>query len=297
MKLRFTTISSVILSPRMDKALYKGVDFKEIETNIGKQDPKKMDNINIVYPFYSCEDRDLLSEKSFSYANEYHIPASSLKGALLVSKRDENEDALRSKILFKDINISKEDVELKNLYKFQYLYQEAEGKNNNSGQNQLNYKQNLAYKTPKLEPFFPSVAIEMIGIGTEFESEILFKSGISEEVLNHKLEESISITKSKLDNYIKEIKQRIENINLWIKDGKLKKGEEKEEDYIRKLECIEHNIESLIKDGKKIFFLGGYKGILGSLTTKLDENQKVKNGFYIDEGPMLPYGLIEVKKV
>ena len=137
----------------------------------------------------------------------------------------------------------------------------------------------------------------MIGIGTEFESEILFKSDISEEVLNHKLEESISITKSKLDNYIKEIKQRIENINLWIKDGKLKKGEEKEEDYIRKLECIEHNIESLIKDGKKIFFLGGYKGILGSLTTKLDENQKVKNGFYIDEGPMLPYGLIEVKKV
>ena len=297
MKLRFTTISSVILSPRMDKALYKGVDFKEIETNIGKQDPKKMDNINIVYPFYSYEDRDLLSEKSFSYANEYHIPASSLKGALLVSKRDENEDALRSKILFKDINISKEDVELKNLYKFQYLYQEAEGKNNNNGQNQLNYKQNLVYKTPKLEPFFPSVAIEMIGIGTEFESEILFKSGISEEVLNHKLEESISITKSKLYNYIKEIKQRIENINLWIKDGKLKKGEEKEEDYIRKLECIEYNIESLIKDGKKIFFLGGYKGILGSLTTKLDENQKVKNGFYIDEGPMLPYGLVEVKKV
>ena len=297
MKLRFTTISSVILSPRMDKALYKGVDFKEIETNIGKQDPKKMDNINIVYPFYSYEDRDLLSEKSFSYANEYHIPASSLKGALLVSKRDENEDALRSKILFKDINISKEDVELKNLYKFQYLYQEAEGKNNNNGQNQLNYKQNLVYKTPKLEPFFPSVAIEMIGIGTEFESEILFKSGISEEVLNHKLEESISITKSKLYNYIKEIKQRIENINLWIKDGKLKKGEEKEEDYIRRLECIEHNIESLIKDGKKIFFLGGYKGVLGSLTTQLDENQKVKNGFYIDEGPMLPYGLVEVKKV
>ena len=297
MKLRFTTISSVILSPRMDKALYKGVDFKEIETNIGKQDPKKMDNINIVYPFYSYEDRDLLSEKSFSYANEYHIPASSLKGALLVSKRDENEDGLRSKILFKDINISKEDVELKNLYKFQYLYQEAEEKNNNNGQNQLNYKQNLVYKTPKLEPFFPSVAIEMIGIGTELESEVLFKSGISEEVLNHKLEESISITKSKLYNYIKEIKQRIENINLWIKDGKLKKGEEKEEHYIRKLECIEHNIESLIKDGKKIFFLGGYKGILGSLTTQLDENQKVKNGFYIDEGPMLPYGLVEVKKV
>ena len=30
MKLKFKTISSVILSPRMEKALYKGVDFKEI---------------------------------------------------------------------------------------------------------------------------------------------------------------------------------------------------------------------------------------------------------------------------
>ena len=295
MKLKFKTISSVILSPRMEKALYKGVDFKEIimkDTKI-----EKVENINIVYPFYSYDDRDLLSESNFLYANGYYIPASSLKGALLGNKRGKEENRFRSKILFKDIIIGNSHIRLRNLYKFQYLYQEAEGKNNNNGQNQLNYKQNLVYKTPKLEPFFPSVAIDMIGIGTEFESEILFKSGISEEVLNRKLEESISITKSKLDNYIKEIKQRIENINLWIKDGKLKKAAEKEEDYVNSLKCIENNIESLIKDGKKIFFLGGYKGILGSLTTKLDENQKVKNGFYIDEGPMLPYGLVEVKKV
>ena len=294
MKLRFTTISSVILSPRMDKALYKGVDFKEIETNIGKQDPKKMDNINIVYPFYSYEDRDLLSEKSFSYAKEYHIPASSLKGALLVGKRGENEDVLRSKILLKDINIGKEDVELKNLYKFQYLYQEAKGENNN-GEAQPNDKQNLTYKTPKFEPFFPGVAIEMIGIEKKFESEILLKADISEELLDNKLEESYSITKRKLDNYIDEIKQRVENINSWIKDGKLKKAEEKE-DYVNSLKCIENNIESLIKDGEKILFLGGYKGILGSLTNKVDENQKVKNGFYIDEESMLPYGLVEVKR-
>ena len=33
MKLEFTTISPVILSPRMEKALYKGVDFKEIDKN------------------------------------------------------------------------------------------------------------------------------------------------------------------------------------------------------------------------------------------------------------------------
>jgi len=60
MKLKFKTISPVILSPRMEKALYKGVDFKEIimkDTKI-----EKVENINIIYPFYSYEDRDLLSE-------------------------------------------------------------------------------------------------------------------------------------------------------------------------------------------------------------------------------------------
>jgi len=295
MKLEFTTITPVILSPRMEKALYKGVDFKEIDKNTKNLKVEKFDNINIIYPIYSYEDRYLLSEKSFSYAKEYHIPASSLKGALLVGKRGENEDILRSKILFKDINISKEDVELKNLHKFQYLYQEAKEENNN-GQAQLNDKQNLTYKTPKFESFFPGVAIEMIGIGKRFESKILLKADISEELLDNKLEESYSITKRKLDNYIDEIKQRVENINSWIKDGKIKKAEEKEEDCIIKLKCIENNIESLIKDGKKILFLGGYKGILGSLTNKVDENQKVKNGFYIDEESMLPYGLVEVKR-
>ena len=295
MKLEFTTISPVILSPRMEKALYKGVDFKEIDKNTKNLKVEKSDNINIVFPLYSYEDRDLFSEKSFSYAKEYHIPASSLKGAVLVGKRCENEDILRSKILFKDINISKEDVELKNLYKFQYLYQEAEGENDN-GQAQPNEKQNLTYKTPKFEPFFPGVAIEMIGIGKKFEGEILLKADISEELLDNKLEESYFITKRKLDNYIDEIKQRVENINSCIKDGKPEKAEEKEEDCINSLKCIEHNIDSLIKDGKKILFLGGYKGILGSLTNKVDENQKVKNGFYIDEESMLPYGLVEVKR-
>ena len=110
-----------------------------------------------------------------------------------------------------------------------------------------------------------------------------------------KLEESYYITKIKLDNYIKEIKQRIEKINSWIKDGKLKEDDEKE--YINKLECVEQNIKSLVKKDVKLIFLGGYKSILGSLTTQLDENKKVQNGFYIDKESMLPYGLVEVKQV
>ena len=127
MKLKFKTISSVILSPRMEKALYKGVDFKEIimkDTKI-----EKVENINIVYPFYSYDDRDLLSESNFLYANGYYIPASSLKGALLGSKKDEKENSFRSKILFHDVKIR--DIKLKNLYKFQYLYEKKDNQEKN----------------------------------------------------------------------------------------------------------------------------------------------------------------------
>ncbi len=297
MKLEFTTVSPVILSPRIEKALYKGIDFKEVVDNTKNLKIEKEENIiniNFVYPFYSYEDRDLLPEKNFSYASKYYIPASSLKGALLVDKTDKDESMLRSKILFRDISIGSQYIELNNLYKFQYLYQEVEGENNN-GQENVNGKQKLEYKSPKFEPFFPGVAIEMIGIDKEFKGEILLKSGISEEALNRKLEESYYITKIKLDNYIKEIKQRIEKINSWIKDGKLKEDDEKE--YINKLECIEQNIKSLVKKDVKLIFLGGYKSILGSLTTQLDENKKVQNGFYIDKESMLPYGLVEVKQV
>jgi len=160
MKLKFKTISPVILSPRMEKALYKGVDFKEIimkDTKI-----EKVENINIIYPFYSYDDRDLLSESNFSYSNEYYIPASSLKGTLLGSKKDEEENSFRSKLLFHEVKIR--DIKLKNLYKFQYLYEKKYNNETN--------------KIPKYTVFFPGVAIEMLESKKEFESEILMKSSI-----------------------------------------------------------------------------------------------------------------------
>ena len=197
MKLKFTTVSPVILSPRMEKALYKGVDFKEIDGKSKNLKLKKIDSINIVYPFYSYEDRDLLSEKNFSFVNNYYIPASSLKGGLFVGKKCEDDNMLRIKSVFRDINISKDYIELKNLYKFQYLYQKA-GEIDTVGKDKD--KQDLVYKTPKFEPFFSGVAIEMIGTGKKFESEILLKTEISEELFKKKLDESFSITKIKLEN-------------------------------------------------------------------------------------------------
>lgn len=282
MKLKFTTISPVILSPRMEKALYKDVDFKEVK------EIEKVDNIKVVYPFYTYESRDLLFEKCFSYAKEYYIPASSLKGALLESKKSRDENSFRSKILFQDIKISKEYIELKRLYKFQYLYQENKEKNSDD-------KQEIVYKIPKFELFFPNVAIEMISSGKEFEGEILLKSGVSEELFKSKLDESFLITKNKLNNYIKEIEERIKIINSWIEDGKLERqveDSEGNENYIEKLKSIQKRIKE-IQNRKNIIFLGGYKGILGSLS-EINNTQKIRNGFYIDRETMLPYGLVEV---
>ena len=282
MKLKFTTISPVILSPRMEKALYKDVDFKEVK------EIEKVDNIKVVYSFYTYESRDLLFEKCFSYAKEYYIPASSLKGALLESKKSRDENSFRSKILFQDIKISKEYIELKRLYKFQYLYQENKEKNSDD-------KQEIVYKIPKFELFFPNVAIEMISSGKEFEGEILLKSGVSEELFKSKLDESFLITKNKLNNYIKEIEERIKIINSWIEDGKLERqveDSEGNENYIEKLKSIQKRIKE-IQNRKNIIFLGGYKGILGSLS-EINNTQKIRNGFYIDRETMLPYGLVEV---
>lgn len=288
MKLKFTAISPVILSPRMEKALYNGVDFKGIKKDMENSKIENVGTIEIIYPFYSYESRDLLFEKCFSYAKEYYIPASSLKGALLGSKKNRDENSFRCKILFQDIKISKENIELKNLYKFQYLYQNDKKKNKDN-------KQKTDDKTPKFSSFFPSIAIEMIERGKNFEGEILLKSGVSEELFKSKLDESFLITKNKLNNYIKEIEERIKNINSWIEDGKLERqveDSEGNENYIEKLKSIQKRIKE-IQNRKNIIFLGGYKGILGSLS-EINNTQKIRNGFYIDRETMLPYGLVEV---
>ena len=237
MKLKFTAISPVILSPRMEKALYKGVDFKGIKKDMENSKIENVGTIKIIYPFYSYERRDLLDENDFSYANEYYIPASSLKGALLSGIKNEDENSFRSSILFQDIKISKENIELKNLYKFQYLYQDNKEENGNNGQG-------IVYKTPKFPkfgPFFPSVAVEMIESGKEFEGEILLRPEVSKEVLKNRLNRNFLVTKNKLENYIKEVEERIKIINSWIEDGKLERqveDSEGNENYIEKLKNI-----------------------------------------------------------
>lgn len=292
MKLKFKTISPIILSSRTEKALYKGIDFKELMSF----EDIDMQNINIVYPFYSYESRDLLPEKNFSTAKEYYIPASSLKGALLGNKKSDEENSLRRKILFQDVKIKNSHIGLRNLYKFQYLYQKnkQDDKEENQGNKTKNVNQAIKYKAPKYDVFFPSVAIEMMDVGNEFECEILLKEPItSDEFFRKKLNENFSITQNKLKNYVKEIENRMQEIKSWIKKKELEKPEDNDENYIEKLQTIENNINELLNSNKKMIFLGGYKGILASLS-KFDENTKVQNSFYIDNETLLPYGLVEI---
>ncbi|EHL16443.1 hypothetical protein HMPREF9629_01283 [Peptoanaerobacter stomatis] len=294
MKLKFKTISPIILSSRTEKALYKDVDFKEVTLDKMSFEDIDVQNIKIIYPFYGYESRDLLPEKNFSTAKEYYIPASSLKGALLGNKKSDEENSLRRKILFQDVKINYSHIKLRNIYKFQYLYQEDKEEIQNQGNQAKNANQANKYKTPKYDVFFPSVAIEMMKIGNEFECEILLKEPItSEEFFKKKLDENFNITQNKLKNYVKEIENRMQEIKSWIKKKELEKPEDNDENYIEKLQTIENNINELLNSNKKMIFLGGYKGILASLS-KFDENTKVQNSFYIDNETLLPYGLIEI---
>ncbi|MDO4765781.1 MAG: hypothetical protein Q4A29_06955 [Eubacteriales bacterium] len=292
MKLKFKPISSVILSARMEKALYKGIDFGKFagDSGITFQLEEKGKNINMIYPFYSYEDRGLKSSLPFSHVKEYYIPASSLKGALLGELSDKKESADRSKVLFSDIRIEGDRIKLRNLYKFQYLYQEK--KEQALNENKGNNEQVIEFKTPKFSTFFPAIAIEMLDNHNEFEVEILQRE--SEEFVKGKLNQSFEKTREKLRNYMLEAEIRKNKISSWIKSGNLKETEK--DDYMPKLEKIIFNLQMQLSSKKNMIFLGGYKGILASLSkgVKEDSKKEIQNGFYIDENTLLPYGLVEV---
>jgi hypothetical protein len=266
-KLKFKTISSVILSPRVEKALYKGIDFKSIKND---------DKTKMIYPFYSYCDRELDADKDYSKDDiDYYIPASSLKGALLCENKTE-EKSIRSKILVKDINRLKDNIKLDNLYKFQYLYKED--------------KKVEEYKVPKLEVFFPNIKIEMLKNGAEFNGEILLK-GISKEDFIKKVKATSDSTKKKLEQYIAEVQKRLSEMSKW---EQLAQGSKKFETTKSNLKAIKDNLKLIEnEENKYIFFLGGYKGVLGSISELPKE--ELRNGFYIDKEVNLPYGLVEVE--
>ena len=80
--------------------------------------------------------------------------------------------------------------------------------------------------------------------------------------------------------------------------NKVENQEKNQEVYMKKLNKIKCNMQKQLDSNKNMIFLGGYKGILGSLSqsdlSQQNKEPRITNGFYIDEETLLPYGLVEV---
>ncbi len=279
MEIKFNTVSPVILSGRSSYALYEGIDYEEAR----KEGSEK---ISIIYPFCSYENRNNKPDKGFEKANSYCIPASSLKGSILLNENgkkndSKEENSFRQNVIFKDISIKKEHIILKSVCKFQYLYQEL--KESNEAHKKVD-------KTPEYGEFFPNVKIEMLDAGVSFKGNVLIKDTKKDlkRTFEKRLDKTCSITDDKLKRYINEINFRIQK----VKD--LGISEENKESVIEELKGIKKAICDIRKKEKRYIFLGGYKGILGSLTKV--QTGSIMTGFYIDKETKLPYGIVEVIK-
>lgn len=289
-KLTLSTISPIILSPRMQGAMYNEIDYKKDETE---------SNYEIIYPFYSYDNRYNQINKKYCKAKDYYIPASSLKGALQLEKiikmtEDIAEESVETEFnreekrimnigkyfICRDIMVDSDYIELRNLQKYQYLYQNKEGK-----------------KEPKLENFFPKVGVEMLKNSIELSGEIIVKE------LEIDWQKSLSslnkITKIKLNNSIEEI-NRLEKIyeekQKEILEKNYKKGLEnllKVREKLKEIKCEVDKIPSACL--KAYIFLGGFKGLLHSLSDKVEKPEVNSTSFFIDSKSNFLYGLATVK--
>lgn len=289
------TLSPVILSSRMQGALYRDVDF------FGEA----FERYNMVYPFYSFDDR-YNREGEFQFSHSYYIPASSLKGALTSQK---NRKKLKGNYLFcRDIEVESKQIEVDSLTKFQYLYFNREEREENVRQGQ---------KQPKLMNFFPKIGVERLKSAEKLIGTILIDdSQISIEELCKNLN---TVMDCKIRNYQDEIEKIAKsweeennvaaklNVANGIRINSLKKTNSNKnsiqelEKLKAELDELEKRLESFKKNSnnkkkKAIIFLGGYKGLLGSLTKKLNtKREEFHSAFYIDPLTNLPLGVVEIE--
>lgn len=264
--LKLTTISKVILSPRDSGALYKDIDYSFLNYNQGQELSKE---VNMIYPFYSYTNRALSTENNIENI-KYYIPASSLKGAILTSLKEDDRKRI---LLFNDININPTDISLENLFKYQYLDSDT--------------------AKIKFEKFFENVGIETLQNGTSYDFYINLKENIDFESI---LTDLKSKTIEKLNNYMRKLNKVIKNIT----DNKTNVNYEFNLEISKELKQVIDNINSElnnINDDEYILFLGGFKGKINSLNGEINIDD-IKSGFYLcDIGgkKYLPYGLVKLK--
>lgn len=296
-EIKLEAISSIILSPRMQGALYSEIDYKS------NQDYK------IIYPFYSFDYRYDQPHKEYGKANTYYIPASSLKGAFLLDKTVEIFEHSKSKLginiqvessenegkktnfgkyfSFKDIKVQPDQITLDHLSKYQYLYQEEEGT-----------------KEPTLGPFFPKVGVERLKSGSILNGELIVKEievDWKKTCQNLNLIANIKI-QNNIDkiNYIKEIYEKKS------KEAVVKKLERNYMDGLKKLLSVMVKLEKMKEEIERfnknempqaLIFLGGFKGLAHSLSHKISQDMLDGTSFFIDKERDFLHGLamIELK--
>lgn len=174
-KYEMQTLSSLILSPRSGQALYKGIDFGELEeaqkvlTDKGKE-------VNCIYPFYQYGEY----EKYHPQDAEYYIPGSSVKGALL---KDNNRNILMAD----DVEVKNSDIVLHNLYKAQYIQEKDEA---------------------EFLVFFENIGVEMIKAGVNLQGSLYLKDDDEFCVILKLASEDTKKKMKQMQAYIQELLKR-----------------------------------------------------------------------------------------
>jgi hypothetical protein len=243
------TLSKVILSPRQQQAFYRGIDFKNEEQKI-------KDNINVIYPFYQRGEYT-----RYQRENQYYIPGSSIKGALLANE----EGTPHPKLFVDDLPLNAQNIVLSQLNKLQ-----------NTGENE---------RQLKLGIFFPNVGIEMCEAGIELTNKGVLFSKKSPESYFEKEHER---TKKMIKKWLQSLDELCD-LNEIEEDTKSDLLQ-----TIYNLNLIQN--QQKLNENTYLMILGGYKGLLLSKVYKLKE-EAPQNGFFIDRDTYLPYGLVEISKV
>lgn len=174
---RLSTISSLIVTPRANLALY--VDLKDFSGNQIQENSQFLlkKNLKVIYPFYQYGEYDGYNPSGASY----YLPGSSLKGALCQKKYK------TSKIMVDDVLIPNDDIVLRNIFKAQYLEEENEA---------------------CISEFFDKVGVEMIKAGVELVGEIYLEGLPAFKELIDEAKKSTQIKINQMLDYLYELETK-----------------------------------------------------------------------------------------
>jgi hypothetical protein len=257
---QLTTLSSLIVSPRSDRAFYRDLD-DSIEEFCSKQsdddnnnNKQKLDKskLKIIYPFYRYGEYESYSPEQA----EYYLPGSSIKGAL-TNPNGEGPNTSH-KFMFDDIKIDGGSVVLCNLYKLQYI--------------------NEPITKGKLEPFFENVGVEMVTAGAVLQGEFYAEDMTAAKEL---LGKANCITRKK-------IKQLI----AYLEDVKETEAKKIDHGCAEDISEIRKKLNPL-QDNGDVILLGGYKGLLHSICLNNNAGE-INSAVFIDKETYLPHGLLQI---